>query len=149
MFLYKKPFLLKNYVEYIVFKENILLDQQRDVVILLWAWCVLIWSYSLKNWRRNLSPWNTGTAVLVYTASNSGTLASNRQHKTSTKYNKQLFADLTIYNFWLSPCGGPAISHHNTVSLVQWVNCLLPIKGVCDSHPGDAPILIMELGFSC
>ncbi len=38
------------------------------------------------------------------------------------------------------PCGGPAISHHYTVSLVQWVNYLLPIQGVSGLHPGDAQI---------
>jgi hypothetical protein len=28
---------------------------------------------------------------------------------------------------WGEPCGGPAISLQDTDSLVQWVNCLLPV----------------------
>ncbi len=38
----------------------------------------------------------------------------------------------------LTYCGGPAISLHYTVLLVQWVNRLLPVKGVSSSRPGDA-----------
>jgi hypothetical protein len=46
-------------------------------------------------------------------------------------------------------CGGPAISLHNTVSLVQWVNRLLPAQGVSGSRPGDEQAHTMEPGFSC
>ncbi len=49
----------------------------------------------------------------------------------------------------LTNCGGPAITLQYTVSLVQWVNRLLPVWGVSGSRPGDAPILTMESGFSC
>ncbi len=36
------------------------------------------------------------------------------------------------------PCGGPAMSHHYTVSLAQRVNHLLPVQVVSGSYPGDA-----------
>jgi hypothetical protein len=49
---------------------------------------------------------------------------------------------LNDFNFLLKCAevywGGPAISHHYTVSLVQWVNLLLPTEGVSSSHPGNA-----------
>jgi hypothetical protein len=38
-------------------------------------------------------------------------------------------------------------SHHYTVSLVQWVNRLLPAKEGSSLHPRDAPTL-PELGLS-
>ncbi len=34
------------------------------------------------------------------------------------------------------PCGGPAATAQYTVSLVQWVNRLLPAKGQCFPTPG-------------
>jgi hypothetical protein len=40
--------------------------------------------------------------------------------------------------------GGPAASLQYTVSLVQWVNCLLLALGGRGLHPGDAPTLTME-----
>ncbi len=39
---------------------------------------------------------------------------------------------------YLFCCRGPAISLQYTVSLVQWVNHLLPVQAVSGSHPGDA-----------
>ncbi len=42
--------------------------------------------------------------------------------------------------------GGPAASIQYTVSLVQWVNRMLPAQGSSGSRPGDAPTLTMELG---
>ncbi len=40
-------------------------------------------------------------------------------------------------NNFRKPCGGPASSFHNTVSVVQWVNRLLPVQGVSGSCSGD------------
>jgi hypothetical protein len=49
------------------------------------------------------------------------------------------------------PSGGPAASFQHIVlldpvSLVQWVNGLLPAQGDNASRPGDAPTLTMEPG---
>jgi hypothetical protein len=45
------------------------------------------------------------------------------------------------------PCGSPAISLQITVSLVQWVNRVLPNTGGSGSRPGGAHTL-QELGLS-
>jgi hypothetical protein len=45
-------------------------------------------------------------------------------------------------------CGGPAASLQYTVSLVNWVNRLLPTQGGSCSPLGDAPTL-SGTGFSC
>ncbi len=37
-------------------------------------------------------------------------------------------------------------SHHYTLSMVQWVNLLLPAQAGSDSRLGDAPTLTMEPG---
>ncbi len=52
-------------------------------------------------------------------------------------YFLSLICGFSPWNFLLY-CGGAAISHHYTVSLVQWVNHLLPVQGVSSLRPGDA-----------
>jgi hypothetical protein len=58
----------------------------------------------------------------------------------------------TTANFWINLfqrksafVEPPALPFHYTVSLVQWVNRLLPATGGSSSRPGDAPTLL-ELG---
>ncbi len=49
-----------------------------------------------------------------------------------------------VSNAW--NCWGHAATVQCTVSLVQWVNHLLPSHGGSGFSPGDAPTLTMELG---
>ncbi len=68
-------------------RDEVLLDQQRDVVIVLWARCILpIWGASPRILHANPLP----DSCWSVHCTNSGTLAYNWQNTPSPKYNDDI-----------------------------------------------------------
>ncbi len=68
-------------------RNEILIDQQRDVVIVFLAWCIpLIWRYSPRTDTVYTSTAVGGEGLRV----KSGALASNKQNTRSPKYNDDI-----------------------------------------------------------
>jgi hypothetical protein len=69
-------------------RDYVLLEQQSDVVIVLWASSILP-ILRLESYELDTEPpyWNTLAVVEVYTTTNSGAQASNMKNTSIPKYN--------------------------------------------------------------